>query len=917
MYFHFRLQKLMCFSLVVLAALTACSSSDTATSVPATPLCKVATECDDGNACTTDLCDKSSGCAHTAKDCDDGDACTKDSCAPDTGCKHKALVCDDGVECTTDKCDPNSGCKVAIDNTACDDGDTCTTDKCDKAAGCTHTDKDCNDNDACTSDACAAATGCTHAAKDCDDGIACTLDKCDLVAGCKNTASPGSCDDGLSCTVDKCDPTSGCKSTPDAAACDDGNKCTADVCDKVASCVHDPVSCSDGDPCTDDKCIKASGCVSAKADCDDSVECTADICDKSGICQHNLTFGAKCGTGGTCDAAGKCGQCAPKCDTGSCNDGCGGFCPGSCNDGNACTDSDACNSGKCQGAQLNCDDANACTTDSCDQASGCKHANNASAGCNDGNPCTGNENCSSGACSGTKLTCDDQNECTTDACDSKNGCQNTAKSNGSACSAGSGKCLDGGCCVPKCSGKACGDDGCGGQCGSCGSTSACSAGQCVLVAQPKIESVATNTFSVSGNQVFPTYIGHLYGTELNGSPIDFAAVVLKNPTTAPVSVVLTVQLQGFSAASDTKVDLAAGQSKSVTVNLTFDFKSLYALTTANTASFKVTLTMAGQLVDTYQAPMIKVATKNTVFWQVSDANGKVADLHSYVAAMVTPKNLEVQKLLSEAGSNSYFNTMGGYQMLGSSKKFTYTVSPGKCVSATVHYHAGQTFQVSVSASGGLSNNCSYGVYDLTEYALTQDVGMATLASSGALGSAVNSQVAANTGSYQFMFCNPNSNFSDRLFAVSRTMGNDEVVQDQAGAIYKAMQARGLLYTDVSTDYFDWAQNIKTPGESLFTNSSNCIDGTLVFASALEAMGMEPLVVIRPGHAYLAVREFPGAKLEDYAWTGLETTMVGTSASSEAFAKGNDNLLTDWSNGTFTAIVDVVALRKIGLVPGGY
>jgi hypothetical protein len=43
-----------------------------------------------------------------------------------------------------------------------------------------------------------------------------------------------------------------------------------------------------------------------------------------------------------------------------------------------------------------------------------------------------------------------------------------------------GAALGGGTtCTPNCSGKACGDDGCGGSCGSCGSTQSCSGGVCI------------------------------------------------------------------------------------------------------------------------------------------------------------------------------------------------------------------------------------------------------------------------------------------------------------------------------------------------------------------------------------------------------------------------------------------------------
>jgi hypothetical protein len=42
--------------------------------------------------------------------------------------------------------------------------------------------------------------------------------------------------------------------------------------------------------------------------------------------------------------------------------------------------------------------------------------------------------------------------------------------------------------------------------------------------------------------------------------------------------------------------------------------------------------MAGQLVDTYQAPMIKVATKNTVFWQVYGDRRRAGDAQDWTCA---------------------------------------------------------------------------------------------------------------------------------------------------------------------------------------------------------------------------------------------------------------------------------------------
>ena len=90
--------------------------------------------CDDGNPCTEDACEMSTGnCSNLQKNCDDGDLCTNDSC--DNGaCKFTAKNCNDGFACTVDSCNPNGGSCVNQD--ACTDNLGCTDDYCDGHNGC-------------------------------------------------------------------------------------------------------------------------------------------------------------------------------------------------------------------------------------------------------------------------------------------------------------------------------------------------------------------------------------------------------------------------------------------------------------------------------------------------------------------------------------------------------------------------------------------------------------------------------------------------------------------------------------------------------------------------------------------------------------------------------------------------------------
>ncbi len=135
----------------------------------------------------TPLDSSSVGLLRLCPDCDDGNVCTEDACersAPpgEDPCRHKELRCEDGDPCTADGCDPQAGC--VFSPLACDDGDPCTSDSCDPASGCAHEPRPCGDGDPCTTDSCDPASGaCVHPPVVCDDGNGCTADACDPETG--------------------------------------------------------------------------------------------------------------------------------------------------------------------------------------------------------------------------------------------------------------------------------------------------------------------------------------------------------------------------------------------------------------------------------------------------------------------------------------------------------------------------------------------------------------------------------------------------------------------------------------------------------------------------------------------------------------------------------------------------------------
>jgi len=177
-------------------------------------------DCDDSNACTTDVCNAGT-CTHTNITCNDSNACTTNSCNPATGCIFTAITCNDNNACTTNSCNPSSGCVFTA--ITCNDSNACTTDACAPATGCVFTPINCNDSNACTTDSCSGGF-CSHTAITCNDSNTCTTDTCAPATGCVFT--PITCPVGQTCVNGICSST--CQ--PKNAACTLDSQCCSNRC---------------------------------------------------------------------------------------------------------------------------------------------------------------------------------------------------------------------------------------------------------------------------------------------------------------------------------------------------------------------------------------------------------------------------------------------------------------------------------------------------------------------------------------------------------------------------------------------------------------------------------------------------------------------------------------------------------------
>lgn len=446
-------------------------------------------DCDDGDACTDELCAPTRGCEYVPTNPDDGNACTRDACDTATGgVSHVPIDCDDGEGCTADDCLPSTGCRNQPLVGPCDDGTVCTTgDQC-LGGRCVGAALDCDDDNVCTRDHCDPVTGCWNRDNDgapCDDGNACTADTC-LEGECQGAAIP--CDDGNLCTDDSCDPATGCVFTPRGCPAG-GTECTPNRCDPASGeCallpLEDGTPCEDGAFCTDgDGCLQGACAPGGARDCSAvATQCAVGGCDEAAdacvpVAKEDGTScedGAYCSVGDGCvagacrgGAARDCTSLDEACKVGTCDDE-RDLCEAvprqdglACEDGSWCTVGDRCLAGACAaGAPRDCSFLDAtCLQGVCDEVTDlCAYVPRANyTPCEDGAYCTVDEFCIGGGCGfGQPRDCSALDEvCRVGICDEAvQKCRPVDRDEGTPCEDGawctfrdtcrSGACLPGG-----------------------------------------------------------------------------------------------------------------------------------------------------------------------------------------------------------------------------------------------------------------------------------------------------------------------------------------------------------------------------------------------------------------------------------------------------------------------------------------
>lgn len=100
------------------------------------------------------------------------------------------------------------------------------------------------------------------------------------------------------------------------------------------------------------------------------------------------------------------------------------------------------------------------------------------------------------------------------------------------------------------------------------------------------------------------------------------------------------------------------------------------------------------------------------------------------------------------------------------------------------------------------------------------------------------------------------------------------VVKQVYALWNVLQRRNFKYSSISNSSLSsnvvFAQRVRTFDDAMESSQINCVDGSVLFASLLRAVNIDPILVRLPNHMFVGFYTDQSHKHADY----LETTMIG-------------------------------------------
>lgn len=106
------------------------------------------------------------------------------------------------------------------------------------------------------------------------------------------------------------------------------------------------------------------------------------------------------------------------------------------------------------------------------------------------------------------------------------------------------------------------------------------------------------------------------------------------------------------------------------------------------------------------------------------------------------------------------------------------------------------------------------------------------------------------------------------------IGRRENVDNQVYALWNVLQKRNFRYSSITNTSLSsnvvYSQRVRTLDDALASSQINCVDGSVLFASLLKAININPILVRIPGHMFVGYYTDRSHKNMNF----LETTMIG-------------------------------------------
>ncbi len=137
----------------------------------------------------------------------------------------------------------------------------------------------------------------------------------------------------------------------------------------------------------------------------------------------------------------------------------------------------------------------------------------------------------------------------------------------------------------------------------------------------------------------------------------------------------------------------------------------------------------------------------------------------------------------------------------------------------------------------------------------------------------------------------------------------------AKAIFNVLHKRGIHYVQ-NNGAGATAQKVNYPIEVLRSRDGLCIETTVLFASILEALGMQALIIDIPGHSFVGWRVEENSKILDF----METTMLGdpNATADQANLSAQLKYADEVEDGHFdsgeSVVIDISKAREYGILP---